>query len=183
MVYCRLMLICPRVIRNKTRTWILRISGLLFLYIGFSFGPIGTLEDTRLAQSISSVYPSWQHFVADIVVAITCLAFFSLALHALLQYEKKHQASGNIKKITKWLDLLAIRNLLDILSAVIRWSIAFLISLLIMKIVDNTKLGYVPSFDLQPIVYAIAILGLVCIIESFAFWQIGLHRLFCVHVK
>ena len=177
------MLICSHKIQSKTRTWALRICGLLFLYIGLSFGPVDTLRDTALLKSISSFYPNWQSFLTDVIVTILFLALFSFSMHALLLYERNHKASKRIRKITRWLDARAIRNFLEMMSILTRWSMALLISILIMSALQKTKLGYVPSFATQPIVYSIAILGCMFTIESFAFWQIRLHRLFCIQIK
>lgn len=183
MLYRSDMLVCPHKIQNKTRTWTLRICGLLFLYIGFSFGSVDTLRDTALVKSISLFYPNWQSFLVDVILTILFLGILSPSIHALLLYEKSHKASKQIQKITKWLDILAIRNFLEMLSVLTRWSMAFVISFFIMSVLQNIKLGIVPSFATQPIVYSIAVLGLIFCIESFAFWQIRLHRLFCIQIK
>ncbi len=177
------MLVCPHKIQSKTRTWLLRVSGLLFLYVGFSFGSVDTLRDTALIKSISSFYPNWQSFLVDVVLTILFLGILSISMHSLLLYERSRKASKRIKKITKWLDVFAIRNLLDMLSVVTRWSAALAISVVILELLQNIKLGIVPSFGKQPIVYSIAVLGFVFCIESFTFWQIRLHRLFCVRIK
>lgn len=183
MLYCSHMLVCAHNIQSKTKVWTLRICGLLFLYISFGFGPTDTLRDTAVVKSISALYPSWQSFVADIVLTILAIAMFSVLAHTLLLYEKKHKAGKKIKKVTSRLERFALRNLLDILSILVRWSIAFAIALVTMALLQNIKLEFVPSFGAQPVVYSVAILGLIFIIESFGFWQNRLHHFFCIRIK
>lgn len=177
------MEICAHIVYTKTRAWTLRIFGILFLYVGFSFGPYGTLSGTPLMRSINTVYPTWQAFIADIVITIFILAVSFVLLHTIFLWQKNRHTKKRMFQITKFLDMFLIRNVLDLFSIITRWSIACVCALAIMIISQTINLGYVPRFSTQPIIFSIAMIGIILIIESFAFWQKKLHHLFCLNVK
>lgn len=177
------MLICPHRIDSTLHAWTLRTVGIFCMFVGFTFGPTDTLSDTKLIRALTAIYPTWQSVIIDVVVFIFSLSIIALVLYVLLISEKKHHASKKIVSITRWIDNRIIKNLLTILSWITRTGIALVIALSIMNILQITKFEYVPSFDLQPVVFSIATIGIVCFVESFAWWQNKLHRLFCITTK
>lgn len=170
--------ICAHALRNSKSNWILRFSGLFFIYIGLFFGPGETLKDTLLMDYIRVLYPSWSFVINDIIATIFGLALLTIIVYIILyQQKKKHGPKKSLKKL-KVLDTYLLKMLLNIFSFITRWCIGLVISILIVLILSTFM--YVPLYMIQPVLYTILVLGITFIIESFPFWQRKLNRFFCI---
>ncbi|PIT86486.1 MAG: hypothetical protein COU33_02905, partial [Candidatus Magasanikbacteria bacterium CG10_big_fil_rev_8_21_14_0_10_43_6] len=158
-------------------------AAAIFLYVGFFFGPEGTLLDTELFLTIQEMYPSWTAFTNDMLVGLLLLVGVSFFIHTILKLEHRYSKKSTLYRLTKKLDVRVIRNALDALSVIARWSISLFVAITTLWLLRELGMFYTPMYYNQPVVYGIAVLGLVCLFESFTFWQRKLHSLFCFRTK
>lgn len=183
LIQCAPMQVCPHTIMSKKRRFVLLALSGIFLYFGFFFGPNGTLREAELFLILQEMYPTWVAFINDLILGLLFLVVISIAIHNILRIENRYSKKSLLYALTKKLDIRVMKNLLDTLSRMARWSLSLFASIIILRVMHIVADFYVPLYHSQPIVYCFAAFGLMCLFQSFTFWQKKLHSLFCFRIS
>ena len=171
---------------SKTLLWLQRVAGLVFLYATLTLPKGLRLTETPLVTTLRGEYPTWWHVLLDVAITLGVLALLLFLSKLLLYYTKTHRVS---KKYIRWMQKVENRflhNFLNFDFFLVKFCLATLASVLIWlaikPVLPFVYNGFhVPSYETQPVVTVMVMLGLIVFVESFQTWKWYMRKF--VHIR
>lgn len=170
--------------KHWTLRWFYRLFGLLLIWTSITMPASVQLIDTPLVLKLQTEYPTWFAVLKDIFFSIIILGGISIVLNFFLKYARHRNVSKKIVSTLHRLDTRAFSHFLSFLFFVTRWIFGIILALALWYTIVTFVQSLLPdilrapTYETQPVVFVMGILGLTLIIESINLWQRKMRRYF-----